>query len=194
MAKENKSRYVILGLLAHAPMSGYDIKKKIESSISNFYDISYGQIYPELARLELQGLVVMNQESNESGIVRKVYAITENGRSQLRAWLTKPVEEEKIPYDMLLKLFFGGQISVAENIGRIKSFRTRLTDKLEEFTAYELQLKMLLGKSQDHSYYLLTLAFGRKAYQAYLDWADYAIDYLLVMQKQGGDGHEASAD
>jgi ABC-type antimicrobial peptide transport system permease subunit len=57
MAKENKARFVILGLLAHEPMSGYDIKKRIEYSISNFYDISYGQIYPELARMEVANLL-----------------------------------------------------------------------------------------------------------------------------------------
>ena len=30
MAKENKSRYAVLGMLSLGPMSGYDIKKVIE--------------------------------------------------------------------------------------------------------------------------------------------------------------------
>lgn len=187
MARENKSRYVILGLLAHEPMTGYSIKKKIESSISNFYDISYGQIYPELARLEEQGLVVMKEDTNENGIVRKVYSITVDGYSQLQDWIAKPVEEEKIHYDILLKLFFGGQISVGENIEHIKAFRDRAATKLEMFEEFEATLRILLGESVDHAYYLLTVMFGKKAYKAYLEWADYAIDYLSEHKnKRGG--------
>ncbi len=38
MSRENKSKYAIMGLLAISPMSGYDIKKKIERSTSNFWN------------------------------------------------------------------------------------------------------------------------------------------------------------
>jgi DNA-binding PadR family transcriptional regulator len=49
--REVKSKYAILGMLSIAPMSGYDIKKQVETSISNFWSESYGQIYPALRNL-----------------------------------------------------------------------------------------------------------------------------------------------
>ena len=44
MARSNRTRYTVLGTLTHGPMTGYDIKKFIESSINNFWRESYGQI------------------------------------------------------------------------------------------------------------------------------------------------------
>ena len=43
---------VILGLLAVRPLSGYDIKAIVDRSTRFFWAASYGQIYPELRRLE----------------------------------------------------------------------------------------------------------------------------------------------
>ncbi len=48
MARENKTKYALLGLLNVCPGSGYDIKKLMEQSTSNFWNESYGQIYPIL--------------------------------------------------------------------------------------------------------------------------------------------------
>ena len=44
MAKENKSKYAVMGVLSICPASGYDIKKFMECSTSNFWSESYGQI------------------------------------------------------------------------------------------------------------------------------------------------------
>ena len=49
--KENKSKYAIMGMLSMGPMSGYDIKKRFEKSLSYFWNESYGQIYPILRKL-----------------------------------------------------------------------------------------------------------------------------------------------
>ncbi|MBA3604138.1 MAG: PadR family transcriptional regulator, partial [Parachlamydiaceae bacterium] len=47
MAKSNKSRFAIMGMLALAPKSsGYDIKKLMEGSTQYFWKESYGSIYP----------------------------------------------------------------------------------------------------------------------------------------------------
>jgi DNA-binding PadR family transcriptional regulator len=52
-----KTRFVILGLLNEEPLSGYDIKKIIDIRMSFFWQESYGQIYPELAKLRKEGLI-----------------------------------------------------------------------------------------------------------------------------------------
>ncbi|HEY1421381.1 MAG TPA: PadR family transcriptional regulator, partial [Candidatus Dormibacteraeota bacterium] len=49
--------YVLLGMLANGPQSGYDIKQLADISTRHFWAISYGQIYPELKRLVKAGLV-----------------------------------------------------------------------------------------------------------------------------------------
>ena len=49
--------YVILGVLAWGPSSGYDVKAVVDRSVRFFWTASYGQIYPELRRLSDAGLV-----------------------------------------------------------------------------------------------------------------------------------------
>jgi DNA-binding PadR family transcriptional regulator len=47
---------VIVGMLAARPRSGYEIKQLVDTSARFFWTASYGQIYPELKRLEKAGL------------------------------------------------------------------------------------------------------------------------------------------
>ena len=49
--------YVILGMLALGARTGYEIKNVVDRSTRFFWAASYGQIYPELRRLEAAGLV-----------------------------------------------------------------------------------------------------------------------------------------
>ncbi len=53
----NPTGRVILGMLAQGQRTGYDIKQFVDKSTRHFWAASYGQIYPELKRLEDQGLV-----------------------------------------------------------------------------------------------------------------------------------------
>ncbi|MCK7479112.1 MAG: PadR family transcriptional regulator [Candidatus Moduliflexus flocculans] len=53
----NNTKYVILGLLTEAPLSGYEIKKLVDIRFRFFWSESYGQIYPELKRLTAMGLI-----------------------------------------------------------------------------------------------------------------------------------------
>ena len=194
MARENKIRYVILGLLSHEPLTGYDIKKRIEGCINYFYDASFGQIYPELARMEEQALISKKIEMNEKKPPRKIYAITELGISELQKWLIIPVEEEKVRYDILLKLFFGSQISAEENIRSIREFRWRNAEKLTTLDHFEKELRTVLGEGVDHIYYYLTVRLGQRVMQAHIEWADEAIAFVENMMCEDVSGNRGGND
>lgn len=53
MAKDRKIDMVILGLLAHENLTGYDIRKRIDNGISFFWKGSFGSIYPVLSAIEM---------------------------------------------------------------------------------------------------------------------------------------------
>ena len=185
MAKENKSRYVILGMLTHQPMSGYDIKKCIGESISYFWDMSYGQIYPELSNLEKEGLAVKTVETNDKNPDKKVYSITEKGLEVFKKWLENPVEEEKLKYEILVKVFFGSQIPAEKTIEQIQKFRDRNQKNIDMMGIYEKELNAHIHESPDHLYFLLTVLLGKKVYQAQNEWAKEAIEIINKMN-QGG--------
>ena len=59
----------MLGLLAGGPRSGYDIKSIVDRSTRFFWAASYGQIYPELRRLEAEGLIEGEDSPTADGAV-----------------------------------------------------------------------------------------------------------------------------
>jgi len=48
MANEKKLDCVILGLLSHEDLTGYEIKKRIDTGLKLFWSASFGSIYPTL--------------------------------------------------------------------------------------------------------------------------------------------------
>src|SRR2546429_2118788 len=53
---------VILGMIRMGKRTGYEIKQIVDVSTRFFWAASYGQIYPELKRLEERGLVGSRSE------------------------------------------------------------------------------------------------------------------------------------
>jgi DNA-binding PadR family transcriptional regulator len=98
---------VVLGLLAMGPRSGYDIKTVVDRSTRFFWAASYGQIYPELKRLEEEGLVKGDDQPN-GGRSRRVYELTPAGHEALVAWLTSTTTAPAVELrdESLLRLFF----------------------------------------------------------------------------------------
>jgi DNA-binding PadR family transcriptional regulator len=187
MARDNITKYVILGLLTHEPRSGYDIKKHIEHTIGYFWsDISYGQIYPILGKLEEDGLATKEIEMHEDGPNRKIYTITEKGREIFRKWLRKPANKEVIKYEVLMKLFFGYELPVAENIEKIRAFQAKLSQYTEMMGLYEENLRQVLEQDSDHLYFLLVVRFGQYFYEAAQKWTEEAIQLLEQSDIQGG--------
>ena len=84
-------------------MSGYDLKKLIEFSISNFWNESYAQIYPILKQLAKEGLTTSHVEKRVGKPDRYVYTITDAGQNELRRWLAEPAELQTQRNELLLK-------------------------------------------------------------------------------------------
>ena len=100
---------VILGMLAARPRSGYEIKQLVDRSARFFWAASYGQIYPELKKLEDAGLI-RGDESSRGARQRTIFRLTAEGKRAARAWMRTPPEVLETRDEGLLKLFFAGAI------------------------------------------------------------------------------------
>src|SRR3954462_9434905 len=96
--------WVLLGLVALKPRRGYDIKRIVDRSVRHFWAASYGQIYPELRRLEEAGWIAGDDVPN-GGRARRVYAITPAGRQALDGWFVGMETHMEIRDESLLRLF-----------------------------------------------------------------------------------------
>ena len=132
----SQTAYVILGLLAWSPMSGYDIKAIADKSTRFFWAISYGQIYPELRRLAEAGLVKGERESG-SGRRRTVYEITGEGRRALSEWLNQEPRTFELRDEGMLKLFLADAApeSAAASLDAKRAFHEAKLAELREIEA-----------------------------------------------------------
>jgi PadR family transcriptional regulator AphA len=118
---------VILGMLAARPRSGYEIKRLVDDSTRFFWAASYGQIYPELKRLEGAGLISGTDATSDGGRRRTVYELTADGRRAAREWVSDPPEVFEHRDEGLLKLFFAGVVDETRTpeIARERAARSR---------------------------------------------------------------------
>ncbi|MFC0715839.1 PadR family transcriptional regulator [Cellulomonas biazotea] len=73
-------RLYLLSLLEQGPKHGYELITELSDRFGGTYRPSAGTIYPRLARLEEEGLVVRVDEERKS-----TYALTDAGRAELAA-------------------------------------------------------------------------------------------------------------
>lgn len=71
---------LVLDVLAVAPRHGYGISQALVTA--GLQPIKGAQLYPALVRLEDEGAVLAQWEQTGSGPARKVYELTDAGRSR----------------------------------------------------------------------------------------------------------------
>lgn len=125
---------VILGMLAAKPRSGYEIKQLVDSSARFFWAASYGQIYPELRRLEDEGLI-KGEDAANGARGRRVYELTEAGRESLHAWLLGTTTTVELRDESLLRLFFADELPREQALALLEGRRRGHEAYLETLNA-----------------------------------------------------------
>jgi DNA-binding PadR family transcriptional regulator len=114
--------WAVLGLLANRPRSGYEIKRTVDLGIRHFWAASYGQIYPELRRLEADGWIE-GEDAPRGSRSRRVFRLTDAGRTALVDWLHGTETRIELRDESLLRLFFADQLPLEEGIGLVRARR-----------------------------------------------------------------------
>lgn len=173
-----KTKYVLLGLLSVAPLSGYEIRKRIKQSISHFWSESNGQVYPTLNRLMKDNLIQLVQETPKGKKIRHCYSITNEGLQELKKWLDEIEERKSTRRDEdLLRLFFGSSGSNEMCVKRLILRHQRAKLRLDEYRVIEQELEK--QKNEPHRlHWLLTLKNGIEHMKAECHWCQESIALL----------------
>jgi len=178
MSKDRKIDMVILGLLSHESLTGYDIKKRIDGSIRFFWKGSFGSIYPSLSAMEQSGLIKKTEnESKQNGREKISYEITKMGTDCLQDWLTSSKAVNDLKYETLLKIFFGGVVDNSVSLSTVVEFEKDIAEELAILKIYKENLSKALD-NRDHVFYYLTVSFGVETYEGYLRWCTQAKELL----------------
>jgi PadR family transcriptional regulator, regulatory protein AphA len=163
MENPSGTSYVILGMLGLGAKTGYDVKGIVDRSTRFFWAVSYGQIYPELRRLERAGLI--EGKSAPTGARKRTeYRLTENGRRELVEWLSAPPQMPELRDESLLKLFFSDELPRDEALEQLRMRR----QGHEQFLAILREVAARPG--EDPPFVDLVLRYGLAYAQFNVDW------------------------
>jgi len=85
-------RYALLALLTAAPMTGYEASRRFQSSVGHVWHAPDSQIYPELRKMEAEGLLAVEAVEDGGRGEKRYYRPTEAGIAALKAWMETPLK------------------------------------------------------------------------------------------------------
>jgi PadR family transcriptional regulator AphA len=190
--------YGILGLLAFwGPLSGYDLKRLFDHTLSPMWAAAQSQIYTELRRMKELAWVDMQREEQESRPDRKLYSITDQGHAALREWQSQPSENIQVRDELLLKVLFGAFASPAD---LSQNIRTSIADHEMRLLTYRQNELFLPTKgafhqenkrpnpyateSQEDPFFNLVVHFAIEFEKTYIRWLYEALEVIESREKQ----------
>jgi DNA-binding PadR family transcriptional regulator len=110
-------RAALLALISAGPLTGYDAVKHFRSSVGHVWHAPDSQIYPELRKMQAEGLLEATDVPWGSKLATKTrYAITPAGRDALAQWQATPLvyAAERDPAHLLAAYFEWGTRDTAQ--------------------------------------------------------------------------------
>jgi PadR family transcriptional regulator, regulatory protein AphA len=177
-------QHALLGLLNYSDMTGYDLKKMFDESISNFWYASVSQIYRELNMLEKNGFLSSVIKPQADRPDRRVYSITEKGKASFYDWMRNFPEKfsrEKRD-EFSLRIFFGSVLTEEQLLQEFEQLIGEKRKQLKEVDAYrklkeEYRQKIpLVAREEKFLNYIFRHA--EMSLQATIAWAEDCIEDL----------------
>jgi DNA-binding PadR family transcriptional regulator len=175
--------HAILGFLNYEPMTGYELKKMVDISISHFWPAVQSQIYKTLKSLEKEKWLTYETITQETRPPRKVYSITPIGREQFYNWLVTPHPQNETKIAWMVQLFFAGQLEDPKIIFILKNLLENLQHRQQAFTMIpeENRETMQDDDPRDRFFWLLTADYGVAQTISQIQWLKNVI--LTVEQR-----------
>ncbi len=169
--------HAILGFLNYEPMTGYDIKKIIDLSVSHFWPAVQSQIYRSLGKMEADGWLSVEVISQDPKPPRKVYHLTNEGKDEMFRWLNQPQPLYETRLAWLIQVFFGGKLSDNQVIKLLEHQRNMLRQRLAGFSAIPEENKEMMkdDDERDRFYWMLTVDYGVAQSIAQVKWLEQVI-------------------
>lgn len=141
--------FAILGLLAREPLSGYDVAGRMRERVGYFWSARHSQIYPELARLEGEGLVEHRVVEQEDRPDKKVYGVTGAGLEALRGWVVQAPKPQASRDELVLKAHSVWLADPDEAIALFRGQQRLHEQQLRHYEELERWMKREWGRAVD---------------------------------------------
>jgi len=191
--------HALLGVLSAEPMSGYDLLRQFDASVGWVWSASNGQLYPELRKMEAEGLIRGDVEIRGTKLQKRVYSITEAGEEELQRWLAEPFEPRAPRDPVSLKAVF---VDMEDNAAVREHYRAHRDTMQKQLIDLETKVAMIEAReapllrvrlarspkpAQDRMVALKAHAFRRMAAlaRAEIRWAEEGLALLDEVPRRG---------
>jgi DNA-binding PadR family transcriptional regulator len=124
--------HALLALLSEGPKYGLRLQSEFESRTGEVWPLNVGQVYTTLQRLERDGLVEADAESERS---QKRYRITSEGAAELDGWLRTPPELVPPPRDeLVIKVLVALQVPGIDIRAVLQAHRRHVIEVMQRYT------------------------------------------------------------
>ena len=182
-------RHAVLAALLEGEASGYELSKRFDVSVANFWSATPQQLYRELDALEQGGLVSARLVEQRRRPNKRVFTLTQAGRDELHAFTALPPKPAAWRDDLIVKV-------QASDAGDQEAVREAIAARREQAHAklllYErLRDDMLDGRDEDEFLReadrvgpYLTLKGGRMWEEMVIRWSTDALAVLDERARQ----------
>jgi len=142
-------RHAVLAALAAEEGSGYELSKRFDASVANFWPASQQQVYRELDRLESDGLVKARTVRQAKRPDKRVFRVTREGSDELRRFIRSATKPTVIRDDLLVKVASVDEGNAADVASAV---RGRLEASREKLRMYEGVRVAILGDGTERDF------------------------------------------
>ena len=171
--------HAILVSLAEKASTGYELARRFDKSIGQFWTATHQQIYKVLARMERDGWVSVTVVAQDGRPDKKVYRVTKAGRAALREWIAQPTEPESGRSDLAVKIRGLSHGDAKKVLAEVRRHRERHVERLDAYLEnekHEFPDRSALSGPRLHQW--LVLRGGISLERGVIDWADLVIAAL----------------
>lgn len=192
----------ILGLLKEQPLHGYELKKRLQETLGPWSSVSFGSLYPALARLEAAGAVTAvatarpaaaipptgslggetaafraRRMAARKGRSRKVYALTPTGDALFEELLAAESAASDDDRAFALRLAFARHLPPDARLGMLERRRAQLVERLARARA---ALRARTGRVDPYA--RSVMEHNTRSTEHDISW----LDHLIANERKAG--------
>ena len=185
--------FAVLGLLRESPMHGYELRKRLNTSLGVFRAFSYGTLYPCLKTLVASGWLIEEPGSAPEDATRPpaslagrrakiVYRLTAEGKEHFEELLSQTGPDAWEDEHFAARFAFFGQTSRDVRMRVLEGRRSRLEERLEKMRASLARTRERLD-----DYTLELQRHGMESVEREVRWLNELIESERAGTRPGGD-------
>ncbi|MFF7388819.1 PadR family transcriptional regulator [Streptomyces scabiei] len=185
--------FAVLGLLREAPMHGYELRKRLNTSLGVFRAFSYGTLYPCLKTLVANGWLIEEPASTPEDAAavpltgrraKIVYRLTAEGKEHFEELLSQTGPDAYEDEHFAARFAFFGQTSRDVRMRVLEGRRSRLEERLEK-----MRVSLTRTRERLDDYTLELQRHGMESVEREVRWLNELIESERAGRDLKGPGH-----